>query len=126
MKKAVVFFCAVIALASCRQGNVIDKPENLLEEDEMVNVMYDLSLLQAIQVQNPDALREKDVSPQAYIFRKYDIDSTTLAQNQKYYASRIEQYEKMQQKVADKIKEQKEALAAASKKDSAAPAKKVK
>ena len=105
MKKAAVLF-VVIMIFSCTGGGA-KKPERLLSEDEMVSILYDLSLLQAIQSTEPMKLQDKNVEATTYIYKKYKIDSLTFAQNHTYYASDIEGYQAIHKKVTDKLKAEK-------------------
>lgn len=86
-------------LVSCRQGNAVEKPGKLIERKKMVDILYDLSLLQAMRAQSPKTLEDKGVDPKQYIYKKYAVDSITLAQNHKYYASKLEEYAKIQEEV---------------------------
>ena len=108
--KKLVFFIAAIVLFSCRQGDVVDKPDNLIDEDKMVNVLYDLSVLQGMRAQSREVLEDKNIDPKEYILRKYKIDSTTFVQNHRYYASRLKQYEKIQQRVKEKVDSAKQSI----------------
>lgn len=84
------------------------KPKHLLTEADMVNVLYDVSILQAIKSYQPDALDSSRVDAKHYIYKKYSIDSTILAQNQEYYAANLEKYESIQKQLNAKLKGEKE------------------
>ncbi|ALM48862.1 hypothetical protein AMR72_08150 [Flavobacterium psychrophilum] len=117
MKKVILLLASVI-LFSCGDG-AAEKPKRFLTEDEMVNISYDLSLIQAIKSYQPQALDDNKVDSKNYIYKKYKIDSLTFAQNNTWYAGNLEQYEKIQQRVTEKLNKQKEILAP--KKDSLTP-----
>lgn len=102
MKKLALLFVLVMAFA-CRQGDVVKEPTHLMSEDDMVNVLYDISVFQAMRSQNGNPVSEKKVDPKAYIYKKYKVDSTTFSQNHRYYASRLDQYEEIQRKVKEKL-----------------------
>jgi len=76
----------------------------------MVDILYDIALLQSIKSFQPAVLDTNNVHAHIYIYKKYKIDSLTLAQNHTYYASDIEEYEKMENKVSERIKQQRDAL----------------
>lgn len=109
MKKLALLFILIIASA-CRQGDVVEEPERLMSEDDMVNALYDIAVLQAMRSQGINSLRENKVDPKAYIYKKYNVDSLTFSQNHRYYASRLEQYEQMQKRVKEKIQAEKSKL----------------
>ncbi len=102
MKKLALFFVLAMAMA-CRQGDVVKEPGHLMSEDDMVNALYDMSVLQAMRGNTVKALEENKVDPKAYIYKKYKVDSLTFSQNHRYYASRLEQYENIQKRVKEKL-----------------------
>lgn len=116
MKKVILLLASVV-LFSCGKEPA-EKPQRLLSEDEMVNIFYDLSLLQAIQSYQPQAITDNGVDANKYVYKKYKIDSLTFAQNNRWYAGNLEQYQKIQQKVTEKLKKKKDVYTP--KKDSAA------
>jgi hypothetical protein len=108
MKKLLLIFLSVF-LVSC-SNNTAPEPEHLLEEEEMVSILYDLALLQSIKSFNPAVLDTNNVDSHKYIYKKYKIDSLTFAQNHTYYASDIETYEKIEKEVTKKIQNGRDAL----------------
>lgn len=120
MKK--LAFILVSFLAFACSNETVPKPDHLLKEGDMVNILYDISLLQAIKSYQGQALEEGKVDAKNYIYKKYSIDSLTFAQNQAYYASKLELYESIQAKLAEKVKKEKEKFKA--KKEEAKPLKK--
>ena len=94
MKKSIIIIAVLTLLASCKD-EVVPEPDRLIEKEEMVNIMYDLSILEAIKYQNPASLDTFKINPRAYIFKKYKIDSLQFAENNVYYASDYEGYKLM-------------------------------
>ncbi|MFP9118865.1 DUF4296 domain-containing protein [Flavobacterium sp. RNTU_13] len=107
MKKLLLALVLPALLLSCRK-NGAEKPEHLLSEKEMTDVLYDMSLLQAMKSYNTVSMEEKGINPRTYIYKKYKIDSLTLSKNHQYYASDLEKYEKMLHAVADRIRAEKD------------------
>jgi Domain of unknown function (DUF4296) len=108
MKKIVVFLF-FYTLLSC-SDKAIEKPKNLIDETTMENILYDLSLIQAIKGHDYKLLPKKSIDPQKYIYQKYKIDSSQFAQSNKYYSSDIDGYKKMYDRVIEKIKAEKKVL----------------
>ncbi len=94
MKKGVLFFILISLIFSCKE-EVVKKPENLIEKEIMVDVMYDLALLEAIKYQSPNALQAHKINPDEYIYKKYKIDNTQFVRSNMYYASDYKEYKKM-------------------------------
>jgi hypothetical protein len=99
----ILFF--VLFVVSCSK-NPVPKPDNLLDEETMINILYDISLLQAIDGSMPNKLMEQDIKMDQYIFEKYKIDSTTYRQNQLYYAGNARKYKKIYKKVLEKLEQE--------------------
>jgi hypothetical protein len=67
----------------------------------MIDVMYDLSILDAIKYQNPASLETYKINPSQYIYKKYKIDSAQFAQSNIYYASNYKDYKKCMMRLSN-------------------------
>ncbi len=103
MKKS-FYIIVLFLIISCRNSGV-EKPKNLLSQAEMTSIYYDMILLQSIQTTQPFVLDKYSISPTDYIYKKYEIDSATFFENNKYYASDPKTYKKMFDVVTKKIDE---------------------
>ena len=106
MRKIITFLSVIALLVSCKQ-EVIDKPEQLIERDVMVDIMYDLSILEAMKYQNPTTLDTFKINPREYILKKYKIDSLQFAKNNVYYAADYKGYKLMFEKVTKRLDDNK-------------------
>ena len=120
MKNFLYAISLVLFLASCNH-TTIEKPNNLIDEDVMTNILYDLSIMDAIKSQNPYDAKNQSINPKEYIFKKYKIDSLQFTESNRYYVSQIEQYKKMYDKVAERIEKEKATAEASEIKGNAAP-----
>lgn len=103
MYKRSILIGLLLAFISC--NDTIDKPNNLIEKDKMVDILYDISLLEAIKSQNINGgISNKNAN--AYLYKKYKIDSIQFAQSNKYYAADVEEYKKMFEEVKTRLEEQ--------------------
>lgn len=101
MKKySIILSCFI--LLSC-QDNIVEKPTNLIEEEKMIAIFYDLSLLEAIKTNQQNSLEKNGINPVRYIYQKYNIDSTQFVQSNKYYAGDIVKYSEMYTIVSEKL-----------------------
>ncbi len=124
MKKIAGLLCAVLLLAGCNDKPV-EKPDNLIPEDKMVNILYDLSLLDAIRLSDPISIIERKINPSTYIYKKYKIDSLQFAQSNRYYASDIDGYAELYKRVEMRLERDKKSIDSLSKIKSAAPQPKI-
>ena len=109
MKKIIALFILYSMVVGC-QESAVSKPDNLIDEDVLVSILYDLSLLEAMKSQNPAVLETNNINPNTYIYSKYKIDSLQFAKSNKYYASDIKKYKEIVENVNKKIEEQKTLL----------------
>ena len=91
MKKIIILLAIVLLFISCKD-EAVKEPNRLIEKETMVNIMYDLSVLDGIKYQNPASLDSFKINPKKYIYNKYKIDSLQFAQSNIYYASNYEEY----------------------------------
>lgn len=103
MKKCVLLVVAFLSLTSC-QNDTVEKPDNLIPEEKMVEIIYDLSILQAMRNSNQSVLDSNNINSATYIYKKYKIDSLQFAKSNQFYAAKdIKKYEKMYQSVNEKL-----------------------
>lgn len=113
MKKILLFFSLLILLIGCNNP-IVKKPAKLIDNDEMANIIYDISILEAMRARNASPA-EQGVTKD-YIYKKYHIDSLQFAQNNDYYASDIREYKKIYDKVNARVEKEKTAAEAMAKK----------
>ena len=94
LKKILLFLVVLSMLFSCKK-ELVKSPNRVIEKDKMINIMYDLALLEAIKMQNPNSLDSLKINSNEYIFKKYKIDSIQFSQNNMYYAADYKEYKKM-------------------------------
>ena len=102
MKKIITFLTIITLFVSCKD-EVVNKPEQLIEKDVMVNIMYDLSILEAIKNQNPASLDTFKINSRDYIFKKYKIDSVQFAKSNVYYAADYNEYKSMFEQISKRL-----------------------
>ncbi|OIQ21691.1 MAG: hypothetical protein BM557_02520 [Flavobacterium sp. MedPE-SWcel] len=111
MKKIAFLVLMSLSLFACKKGEEkIEEPKPLLSEDKMVDVLYDVNMLQSMQSFKPKTLADNKVDPVTYVYNKYDIDSATFAENHIYYASQLDVYERIHKRVSERVKKEKEAI----------------
>ena len=102
--KQILFLLVSFLVLSC-SNNPVPKPDNLLDEEVMVDILFDVAVLNAAQNVKPSVLREHNIENQTFIFNKYKIDSITYHQNQRYYASKVGKYKRMHKKVLERLEQ---------------------
>ena len=106
MKKIIWILGLMLALIGCN-NLPIEKPDNLIAEDKMTDILYDLTLLDAIKLQNPYDTIKQSIRPREFIYKKYNIDSLQFVRSNQYYISQIETYKKMYEQVNERLQNKK-------------------
>ena len=103
MKKGILFFALLVSFVGCRKEETVKAPKKLIDKAVMVNVFYDLALLEASKYQMMSKTEYQKISPKEFIFKKYKIDSAQFSQSNIYSASSIEEYKAMFEQVQKRL-----------------------
>jgi hypothetical protein len=103
-KSLLLFF--LVVFISCNT-NGVKKPSKLIEEEKMIDILYDMSILDALNSSNPVILADNNIVSRTYIYKKYAIDSLQFIENTTYYAADLKKYKKMYETVENRIIENK-------------------
>jgi len=106
MTKISSFFIVLILLVGCK-NELVKEPKRLIEREKMVDIMYDLSLLEGMKAQNPALMDSIKYTSNQYIYKKYKIDSIQFAQSNIYYAADYKEYEKMYNQIKTRLDKEK-------------------
>lgn len=96
-----------IILFSCGE-EVIDKPVNLISKEKMIDILYDLAIIDAAKSTGPQVMENKNFVPMQFIYSKYEIDSIQFVSSDLYFASKPLEYEDIYKKIEERIKKEKE------------------
>ena len=102
MKNFVLLILVLFLSVSCKK-DLVKQPAKLIEREKMIDIMYDLSLLEAMKYQNPLSLDSSETSPTKFIQKKYKVDSLQFSQNNMYYASNYEDYKEMFDEIGKRL-----------------------
>lgn len=104
----------LMVLVSCAE-KVVEEPENLIPQDQMIEILYDLSILNAAKSGAKRQFDDAQIDVMGFIYTKYNIDSTQFAESDLYYASLPTEYQKIYQNVEAMLERKKDTLEAISK-----------
>lgn len=102
MRNLVCIIISLLFFTSCKDKPVA-KPDRLIDKETMTNILYDISILQASIGFKSNVVIE-NVEVEKYIYEKYGIDSITLLQNQRFYASDVESFKEIYTNISERIK----------------------
>ncbi len=93
----------LILLVSCQNVEEIKKPDSLIPEQKMVEVLTDLAILNSAKNYNRRILEETGLPLKTFLYDKYQIDSLQLAQSTEYYAKNYTQFKKIYDQVKSNL-----------------------
>lgn len=100
----------VIALLFFSCSDKVSKPDNLISEERMANIIYDVSILTAAKGINKGLIESNGIFPEEFIYLKYNIDSLQFVSSLNYYTNDLDTYDNIYTRVGEKIKAKKESL----------------
>lgn len=109
MKKISYLFFLSVFLVACTSNTIMKKPDDLIPKNQMVDLLTDMLIAAGAEnIKNIDLERNVNYFP--LVFKKYGIDSTRFKESNYYYTSQIDDYEKILNKVNERLKDLKEKL----------------
>ena len=102
-------YVLLVTFTACNE-QLLEKPENLIPQQKMVEVLMDLAIVNAAKTTNAALLEENDIAPMAYIFEKHDIDSLQFVESDRYYASLPKTYEAIYKQVESRLEKKTKAI----------------
>ncbi len=113
MKTSLLVAFAVVFMAC--ENKAMKKPSNLISEDQMAAILYDMILINSAKGINKQLLEKNIKNPEKYIYKIYNIDSLQFVESNAYYTYKSDSYKAIYEKIEKKLEAQKkvyEALAA--------------
>ena len=100
----------MLIIFSCQDLVLIEKPENLIDELTMENIIYEAILMDVMITFKPKNKKFIDITGSPYLFLKYNIDSLQLAKSYEYYAKNPRIMGKIYSKVLKKMERTKDSI----------------
>ncbi|HIB36558.1 DUF4296 domain-containing protein [Mesonia sp.] len=112
MKKSayILFSFILLVFAACQNVDHAEKPENLIAEDKMIDVLTDLLKLDAAEGFSSIEYEKREVKTKELIFEKYKIDSLQFVNSVEYYAEDFKTNERIYSEVQDRLEAEKKEL----------------
>ncbi|MFD2563219.1 DUF4296 domain-containing protein [Aquimarina rubra] len=105
MKKRIIYSLFLLALLvfSCQDLDKPSKPDNLIAEDKMVEILTDIAFIKAAKGSYKKVFDIEKINPEEYILKKHGIDSLVFAENNSWYTAQLDEYEEIFNKVKKNI-----------------------
>ncbi|WGD35541.1 DUF4296 domain-containing protein [Olleya sp. YS] len=100
---SLVYLLLALLIVSCYGIERPSKPDNLLSEDKMVDVLVEFTLMSSAKGINKRELENRGIVPDSFVYKKHNIDSLQFANSNNYYAYDVEKYTDIYTKVKDSL-----------------------
>ncbi len=97
------FFLYVFLCISCTGNTIYEKPEDLITKDTMILLLTDMHIASASKY-TKNKVNEKGINYMSLVYQKYKIDSIRFERSNVYYISKIDEYDKLLNRVKTKLK----------------------
>lgn len=108
--KVVLALTVVVLLFSCQDIREVEKPNDLIPEQKMVEVLTDLSLINSAKNYNRRMLEGTGLRPNEFLYEKHNIDSLQLVRSTEYYANNPDQLERIYKEIQENLEEMQDKL----------------
>ena len=96
LRKKITFLLLVfLSFSSCQDVKKVEKPDNLIPEAKMIDVLTEMALVHAARNYNKKKLESTGIEPEKYIFEKFNIDSLQFERSNDYYSDQYNDYERI-------------------------------
>jgi len=105
----IIILCLVFSCNnSLNQNN--KPPENLISKEKMVDIIYDMTLINVAKGVNKSILENNGIIPEQYLFNKHSIDSMLFAKSNEYYSYDLKTYQTIYDNVKIKLEKNKKII----------------
>ncbi|AXO80473.1 DUF4296 domain-containing protein [Olleya aquimaris] len=102
-KQQLLYLLMTLMLVSCYDVQKPEKPDDLISEDKMVDVLVETVIMSSAKGINKRELENKGILPDSFIYKKHKIDSLQFVNSNNYYAYDIENFNQIYTRVKDSL-----------------------
>ncbi len=100
--KAILLIAITFLCLSCGKS-AVKKPSNLISEDQMVDILYDIMLINSAKGINKKLLEKSIKNPKEYVYNKHNIDSIQFTESNAYYTYNSDTYKSIYDRLEQKL-----------------------
>ncbi|NNF81690.1 MAG: DUF4296 domain-containing protein [Flavobacteriaceae bacterium] len=110
MRKIITAVLISLLVLHCKNNRIDmpEKPDNLISEEKMVEVLFDMTVISAAKGLNRRVMEDKGIEPETFVYEKHQIDSVQFSESNRYYSYDVKTYELIYARVKEKLQAQKE------------------
>ncbi len=103
MRSTIFLYISLFLLGACTSNTIYKKPDDLIPKNQMVDLLTDMYIAKASSNIKTKKM-ERNIEYMTLILDKYGVDSLRFQNSNLYYMSRIDDYEVMHKKIAERLK----------------------
>ncbi|MDC0477803.1 DUF4296 domain-containing protein [Flavobacteriaceae bacterium] len=105
----IIILCLVFSCNNTLNQNN-KPPENLISKEKMIDIIYDMTLINVAKGVNKSILENNGIIPEQYLFNKHSIDSMLFAKSNEYYSYDLKTYQTIYDNVKIKLEKNKKII----------------
>ena len=105
----IIILCLVFSCNNTLNQNN-KPPENLISKEKIVDIIYDMTLINVAKGVNKSILENNGIIPEQYLFNKHSIDSMLFAKSNEYYSYDLKTYQTIYDNVKIKLEKNKKII----------------
>ena len=102
--KYLLIIIATLLFFGCQDVKKPEKPQNLISQETMADILTDIYISNAARSVNNKLLKEYNIKLDSVIYKKYEIDSLQFVESNAYYSSNLKTYTKIISSVEERLK----------------------
>lgn len=102
MNRILTIIITLLFIYGCTSNTIYKKPEDLIPQDQMIDLMVDIYMANAA-LNMPNTADVRNIQYLPLVYYKYHIDSTRFKSSNFYYMTKIKDYKIISQSVVDKL-----------------------
>lgn len=106
----IILLSIIGVFLSCQDIEETPKPENLIPEDKMVEILVDMAKIDAAFSISTEEYKKRGVVGRELILEKHDIDSIQLVKSNAYYAEDFKANQRIYEAVQTRLQRENDSL----------------
>ena len=103
MKNWTIILIFTLAFCGCQNVKQPEKPKNLIAKDKMIDMLTEAYLANAARSVDNKSIISKGIKMDSLVYQNFGVDSIQFAQSNEFYASDVNVYMEIFQKVEAKL-----------------------
>ena len=108
--KNYIMISLVLLLFNCQMNEKYTDKSDIISEKKMINIIYDMALINVSKGINKRILENNGMKPQTYILKKYKIDSMLFVRSNNFYAKDLDKYLYIYNQVLKKLEKNRQLI----------------